>query len=226
MKSRDPQAEALTEVLFGIGASGRAAWTAFVEKTQKRPDAVDRLAEALRQDLPEARVLLGRIIAAVREEPKFSDLAVDLMTWRAVPFVDVFFRGPSTGGKRPEGPLPRFKKAVDFHRVEAIRDALLELQHRFPSTRSARQALSFLQADQSAGRFHASPRYLPFIATALHRMNSRRDDALDLRSDGRTAGIAPQRLAAWVVLAATGRAHGYADVRRFLDRLEKRVPPN
>lgn len=225
MKSRDPQAEALTDVLLGIGASGRAAWKAFVERTQKKPDALDRLAEALRQDRPESRKLLARIIAAVREEPKLSGLAVDLMTWRAVPFVDVLLRGPSTGGKRPEGPLPRFGKALDFHRVEAVRSVLEEWQHRIPDTESPEDVRRYLQAEQDAGRFLVSPRLLPFIATALHRMNRRRDDALNRRGDGRTAGVAPQRLAAWVVLSATGRAHGAADVRRFLDRLEKRVPP-
>lgn len=245
---RDPKAgaEAVADFLIRLGETNPAALTRLVEWRRKRPDAIDRLGDLLRENRAEAQALLKRVIEAVQEEPSFGDVACELVTWRHVPYVDILFRGEPTGGRREEGPLVRFKKALDASRVEVARELLEKWDRLVPSVSGPMALQRFLMEEWNAGRYpytkeeiaamhlvrpeatdggRPGPFLLPFFATALYRMQEKRDKAFLGKGDARKAGVSTKRLAAWIVLSATGRANDAPAVRRLLSRIEKRVPP-
>lgn len=241
---RNPMSDAVLRAFLTLGETDLATWRGFATKTRKRPDAIDRLSDLLREDGDEARSLLNRIIEAVRVEPEFSELASSLTVWRDVPSVDVLFRGKSSGHRPTHGPFVRLQKRLDFYRVRTAREILEKWITRVPLGSEQAEIEDFLLKEWKARRFpyteeerptrHPArpeaageePEWqssLPSFAEALYEMQQRRDKA-DMKGDLRKAGVSTMRLAARIVLSTTGRASGAAAIRRFLDRLEKSVP--
>ena len=244
--------EELQRVIFKdltrLGATDAAAFSSFKERTRSRPDVFDDLADLLRQDRKESNFLRDRVIAAVLEEPSFEQLGVDLLAWRLLPFVDSLFRLPSEGGRPKKGPLVRYSEGGDDFMVKVLRDVLVTWSGRVHAAGSPGEIETFLAAewyakrfpytkDELAARLNAAPDsledepldfwrpLLPFVARALFEIAKRREKALLERSDERTAGVRPKRLAAWICLAAKGLPHRAGDVKKLLARLGKRTAP-
>lgn len=238
----------ILDELVKLGASDPAALTRFLEKTRSRPDAFDDLAGLLRQERKETFLLLERIIAAVLEEPSFDELAMDLLAWRVAPFASGLFRAPSERGRPKKGPIVHFAEGGDDFIVKVLRDVLVTWSGRAASAESPGEIEAFLAAEWYAKRFpytkgelaarlNADPDsledepldfwrpLLPYVARALFEIVRRRRKALLERSDERTAGVRPRRLAAWVWLSAKGLPNRAGDVKKLLDRLDKRTAP-
>lgn len=242
---RNPMSGAVERALLALGETDPATWRGFVEKTRKRPDAIDRLADLLREDGDEARSLLNRIIKAVRAEPAFSGLASELTVWRDVPHVDVLFRGKPSGGAPPHGPFVRLQQRLDFYRVRTVREILENWGTKVPDGSGPGEIEDFLLKEWKARRFPYTeeerptrhpvrpeaageePEWrslLPSFAEALYQMQQRRDVADLKKYERQKVGVSPKRLAAGIVLSTTGRDDDEEAVGRFLARLEKSVP--
>lgn len=244
---QDPKLAAVVTLLRSIGQADPSALKGIVERTRRRPDAIDRLGEFLREDGRVSRLLMVRILETIRDESSLAELVTDLETWRVAPYVDALFRLPSSGGRPGKGVLAQSKDRQDAAMVDEIRRVLLKWEPLCPPGAREEEIRSFLMKEWVARRFPftreevaeelgVSPDSLdgsrsslasklrPFIAHAIFVMGRKRDRA-SAAGDMRKTDIRPKRWAAQVWLSATSRPATGADVTRLLKRLEKRSTP-